>query len=96
MPVSILDGPLDESNILQFACVVLIDYPLLQAASIGDFCHANGIKFITADTFGVMGSIFCDFGEDFTVSDGSGEPPATVSCVCYFPFIQNCIAFEFL
>ena len=44
----------------------------------GDFCHANGIKFITADVFGVMGNIFCDFGEEFSVSDASGEPPATV------------------
>lgn len=77
VPVSILEGGLDEDNIRRFACVVLIEYPLSQAISIGDFCHTNGIKFITADTFGVMGSIFCDFGENFSISDASGEPPAT-------------------
>ena len=85
VPVSILEGGLDEDNIRRFACVVLIEYPLSQAISIGDFCHTNGIKFITADTFGVMGSIFCDFGENFSISDASGEPPATV---CLFSFIS--------
>lgn len=28
-----------------------------------------------ADTFGLFGSIFCDFGENFTVIDPTGETP---------------------
>jgi ubiquitin-activating enzyme E1 len=47
------------------------------ALKIGDFCHKNGIAFITSDVFGVFGNIFCDFGENFTVYDASGENPAS-------------------
>jgi ubiquitin-activating enzyme E1 len=30
---------------------------------------------VVADTFGLFGSIFCDFGENFTVLDPTGETP---------------------
>lgn len=82
---------MDDSNIRRFACVVLIDFPLAQAISIGDFCHNNNVKFITADTFGVMGSIFCDFGGEFSVSDASGEPPATVYLYVYICKYVSCV-----
>ena len=29
------------------------------------------------DTFGLFGSIFCDFGDEFEVSDVNGEDPMT-------------------
>lgn len=39
-------------------------------------CHRNGISFIRADVKGVFGSIFCDFGRNFEVTDVDGE------CLC--------------
>lgn len=33
------------------------------------------IKFICADTMGLFGSIFCDFGPNFIVYDKDGEEP---------------------
>ena len=30
-------------------------------------------KFISANTFGLMGNVFCDFGQDFTIDDQYGE-----------------------
>lgn len=45
--------------------------------AIGDYCHSKGIYFITADTFGLFGGIFCDFGPDFTVIDPTGENPTS-------------------
>lgn len=41
----------------------------------GDYCHREGIYVIVADTFGLFGSLFCDFGSKFTVVDSTGENP---------------------
>jgi ubiquitin-activating enzyme E1 len=32
---------------------------------------------VVADTFGLFGSIFCDFGKNFTVIDPTGEAPVS-------------------
>ncbi|KAH8889759.1 ubiquitin-activating enzyme E1 [Thozetella sp. PMI_491] len=42
---------------------------------IGDYLHSKGIYLVVADTFGLFGSIFCDFGEKFTLLDATGENP---------------------
>lgn len=43
-------------------------------ARINAFCHQKKIAFIAADTFGLFGYIFCDFGDEFLVMDRTGEP----------------------
>ncbi|KAJ7390880.1 E1 ubiquitin-activating protein [Desmophyllum pertusum] len=55
--------------------VVLTQSSLDEQIWAGDFCHARGIKFIIADTRGLFGQIFCDFGESFSVVDTNGEQP---------------------
>ncbi|KAG7244428.1 hypothetical protein INR49_031170 [Caranx melampygus] len=40
-------------------------------------CHSHGIKFIVADTRGLCGQLFCDFGEEFEVLDQNGEMPVS-------------------
>ncbi|KAL7672164.1 hypothetical protein ACOME3_007058 [Neoechinorhynchus agilis] len=42
-------------------------------------CRANGVKFISAQTFGLSGRIFVDLGPSFTVYDSDGLPP--VQCI---------------
>lgn len=37
------------------------------------YCRAHKIPFIIAQTFGLCGRIFCDFGEEFVVYDTDGE-----------------------
>lgn len=59
----------------KFQVVVLTGSPLKEQLAIGDYCHSKGIYFITADTFGLFGNIFCDFGEKFSVIDATGENP---------------------
>ena len=44
---------------------------------IADFCHENGIFVVIADIFGLFGTIFTDFGDDFAITDATGENPAT-------------------
>ncbi|CAF4907747.1 unnamed protein product, partial [Rotaria sp. Silwood2] len=55
---------------------ILTDANLDDQIKIGDYCHEHGIKFINANTKGLFGQIFCDFGRDFEVLDTNGEDPA--------------------
>ncbi|KAL1442232.1 hypothetical protein MTO96_007854 [Rhipicephalus appendiculatus] len=58
--------------------VVLTDTPLKEQLSISAFTHANNIALVVADTRGLCGQIFCDFGENFRVLDTNGERPISV------------------
>lgn len=78
VPVEILSGALSNDKINNFQVVVLTDSSLSQQLSVGEYCHANNIKFIVCDTKGLFGQIFCDFGESFIVSDVDGEQPTSV------------------
>ncbi|XP_061113280.1 ubiquitin-like modifier-activating enzyme 1 [Conger conger] len=73
--VSTYTGPLTEDFLAQFQVVVLTDSSLDEQRHFGDFCHSNDIKFIVADTKGLCGQLFCDFGEEFEVLDSDGETP---------------------
>jgi ubiquitin-activating enzyme E1 len=61
----------------RFQVVVLTNTPLKDQIIIGDYCHEKGIYVVIADTYGLFGSIFCDFGKQFTVLDPSGESPVS-------------------
>ncbi|KAG9254277.1 uncharacterized protein F5Z01DRAFT_736579 [Emericellopsis atlantica] len=67
----------DNSQFDQYQVVVLTGVPIHLQQSIGDYCHSKGIHVVIADTFGLFGSLFCDFGEDFTCMDPTGENPLT-------------------
>jgi len=75
VPVTTHTGALDEETLAKFRVVVLTEASLEEQMRIGDFCHAKDICFIVADTRGLFGQIFCDFGESFQVNDTSGEQP---------------------
>jgi ubiquitin-activating enzyme E1 len=67
-----------SENLSQFdkyQVVVLTNTPLRVQKIVGDYCHKKGIYFIVADTFGLFGHVFCDFGKNFTVYDATGENP---------------------
>lgn len=67
----------NPSQFDKYQVVVLTGTALKDQIAIGDYCHSKGIYFITADTFGLFGSIFCDFGPNFTVIDATGENPTS-------------------
>ncbi|KAL6112008.1 uncharacterized protein ACO6RY_08859 [Pungitius sinensis] len=75
--VSAHTGPLHEDLLLQFQVVVLTDSSLSDQKRFNELCHSQGIKFIVADTKGLCGQLFCDFGEEFEVLDENGEEPAS-------------------
>jgi ubiquitin-activating enzyme E1 len=59
--------------------VVFTDITLEKAFQYNDFCrnHKPPIAFIKSDIRGLFGSVFCDFGPEFTVFDVNGEEPHT-------------------
>jgi len=75
VPITAYTGELTEDYIDKFQVVVLTQSTLDEQLKLGEACHRNGIKFIVADSRGLFGQIFCDFGENFTVTDTNGEQP---------------------
>ncbi|KXL43568.1 hypothetical protein M433DRAFT_3558 [Acidomyces richmondensis BFW] len=65
----------DLDQLRKYQCIVLTDTPLKDQLTIGEFCHQNGIYVVITDTFGLFGTIFTDFGKNFTVGDPTGENP---------------------
>lgn len=65
----------DLSQLDQYQVVVLTNTPLVDQILIGEYCHKKGIYVVVADTFGLFGHIFCDFGPNFTCIDATGEAP---------------------
>jgi ubiquitin-activating enzyme E1 len=78
VPIATHTGKLTNDFLARFQVVVLTQSNLEEQQTIGAFCHSNGIYLIIADTRGLFGQIFCDFGDNFTITDTDGEQPATV------------------
>ncbi|KAG5836012.1 hypothetical protein ANANG_G00250080 [Anguilla anguilla] len=75
VPVVAYTGLLSGDYLAQFQVVVLTCSSLDEQRRIGELCHSKGIKLIIADTRGLFGQLFCDFGEDMLVFDTNGEQP---------------------
>lgn len=60
-----------------FQVIVLCGVPLAKQLEINDWTHENGIPFIAAETRGLFGSAFNDFGAKFTCVDPTGEQALT-------------------
>lgn len=65
----------DLSQLHQYQVVVLTGTSLEDQLIISEFCHQNSIFIVIADIFGLFGSIFTDFGKNFTIADPTGESP---------------------
>lgn len=81
--VALHEKPIDFANFSQeavkdYAVVVMVNQPYSVQCAVDAVCHSAGIKFISAGSRGVFGSIFCDLGPKFTVTDSTGEQPRTV------------------
>lgn len=63
----------DLAQLKSYQCIVLTDTPLKDQLTISDYCHQNGIYIVIADTFGLFGSLFNDFGKNFAIADPTGE-----------------------
>ena len=66
---------LSEYDFKRHQVVVICDQLPLNQINNNKISRQYGVKFIFANTMGLMGSIFCDFGESFYTSDIDGEIP---------------------
>ncbi|MEQ2276832.1 E1 ubiquitin-activating protein [Xenotaenia resolanae] len=73
--VTAYTGVLTEDYLTKFQVVVLTNSSLDEQKQLGEFCHSKGIKLVVADTRGLFGQLFCDFGEEMIVYDTNGEQP---------------------
>ncbi|KAI5663248.1 hypothetical protein M9H77_22571 [Catharanthus roseus] len=77
--ISTLTNELTKEQLSDFQAVVFTDISLEKAIEFDDYCHKHQppIAFIKSEVRGLFGSIFCDFGPEFTVLDVDGEDPHT-------------------
>ncbi|KAK4762426.1 hypothetical protein SAY86_008194 [Trapa natans] len=70
---------LTQEKLSEFQAVVFTDVDLQHAIELNDYCHSHHppIAFIKAEVRGLFGSVFCDFGPEFTVFDVDGNEPHT-------------------
>jgi len=75
VPLTLHTGELNESLLQRFQVVVLTNSSLDEQLRINEITHRTGQKLLIADTRGLFGQLFCDFGADFIVTDTNGEKP---------------------
>lgn len=72
-------GEVDTMETVEkYGVVVLLNQTRSLEEKVDTLCHQANVKFICASSRGVFGSIFCDFGANFTVKDQTGEEPKSV------------------
>jgi len=64
-----------------FSVVVFCDGFITEKLRYNKLLRDNNIKFIVASTYGLMGFVFCDFGNEFIVNDSNGEQVKTGTLV---------------
>ncbi|XP_036905588.1 ubiquitin-like modifier-activating enzyme 7 isoform X3 [Sturnira hondurensis] len=73
--VCVCAGDITEELLQDFQAVVLTASSLEEQLKVNTLCRKHGVCFLVADTRGLVGQLFCDFGEDFTVQDLTEEEP---------------------
>ncbi|KDO22883.1 hypothetical protein SPRG_12020 [Saprolegnia parasitica CBS 223.65] len=89
VPVHHHVGAIDEAFLEQFRVVVLCNASRAYATQINQICHKHSIAFIATEARGVFGSVFCDFGDAFVVSDKDGEQPITCMVASVSPLTES-------
>ncbi|XP_058534750.1 ubiquitin-like modifier-activating enzyme 7 isoform X2 [Ochotona princeps] len=77
--VSVYAGDITEDLLLNFQVVVLTASTLEEQLKVSTWCHKHRICFLVADTRGLVGQVFCDFGENFIVEDPTEADPVTAA-----------------
>jgi len=73
--VDVHSGPITDEVLAGFNVVVFTETDLLELIRYNEFCRSRSpaCGFIAADCFGLAGSVFVDFGDEFSVFDQDGE-----------------------
>lgn len=76
VPIEVI-SELDLNDIDKFQTVICVSLDCSKQIEINNITHKKNIKFISCDVKGLFGSVFCDFGKDFTITDKDGNEPIT-------------------
>lgn len=71
-------GDLNEDILSKYQVIILTNSSLEEQIKVDEYAHKAEKCLIVADTKGLFGQIFCDFGPNFVVSDTNGEQPLSV------------------
>lgn len=66
-----------EASGHSFDVVVAADQSREREAALNELARRLNAKFVAAQAPGVFGSVFCDFGDEFTVNDADGREAKT-------------------
>ena len=67
----------DLGQLRQYQVVILTGTPIKDQITIADYCHEHGVFVVITDVFGLFGSLFTDFGDEFAIADPTGENPVS-------------------
>lgn len=87
-------GELTDDFLSQFKVVVLTDMTDNEKKRVSDICRSNRISLITADTKGLFGQVFCDFGSSFIVYDDDGLPPKSAQVISISKEVEGVVTTE--
>ncbi|KAF0972598.1 hypothetical protein FDP41_008847 [Naegleria fowleri] len=59
----------DDQFISQFTIVSINNYSMLDLITVNENCRKHDIEMIASETRGLVGSVFCDFGNSFVYKD---------------------------
>jgi len=62
-----------DNNVKKYMTVVYCDYDIYDLIYWNRLCRTNNIKFISVQTHGLYGNVFCDFGDEYVINDLDGE-----------------------
>lgn len=71
--VTIDINEINDLHFKQHQVIIICDQLPLSQITNNKMAREYGTKFIMANTIGLFGSVFCDFGQSFTVNDINGE-----------------------
>ncbi|XP_057365163.1 ubiquitin-like modifier-activating enzyme 1 [Daphnia carinata] len=77
VPVETYTGELNKEFLKKFRVVVLTNSNLEEQLRVSEIVRSFGNALIVAKTQGLFAQVFCDFGEDFTIIDTTGENPVS-------------------
>lgn len=75
VPVSVLEE-FNEEALSKYRVLIMTE-PLMDKVHLNELCRKNNVCFLMAQTNGLFGMAFCDFGDEFIVTDVNGEAPQT-------------------
>ncbi|KAJ8676887.1 hypothetical protein QAD02_012674 [Eretmocerus hayati] len=77
VPTRAYTGPLNNEILERFSVIILTQSTLEEQLRIARFTHEKNIALIVGETRGLFSQVFCDFGDNFSIVDPTGEPPVT-------------------